>query len=173
MVLIWHNIALVVLAASSISLSAQNQQPDPNFYPHNIGAGAGVSTGLGLSYRHWFPNTYGLQINLIPYVNNTDGYKNRFISGGLTGLKILKQARMVNLFGYIGVHGLYRNLKYLPDTIITYEKSTTCFIGMGPGIDVHFWKLSLNIMAGIAGRFVNRDDWGMQMAGETALYYTF
>ena len=173
--------SVLLAACTAFSLNAENQQTEPNFYPHNIGAGAGVSTGLGLSYRHWFRNTYGLQINFIPFVNNSGGYRNRFISGGLTGLKIFKQSRMANLFGYAGLHGLYRNQRFEdiendaspPDTNVTYEKSSTFFLGLGPGIDIHFWKLSLNIMAGIAGRFVNSDDWGMQMSGETALYYTF
>ncbi|MBN1306492.1 MAG: hypothetical protein JXA18_01145 [Chitinispirillaceae bacterium] len=172
---------LTLIVAAAVAFGAQEQQAEPNFYPHNIGAGAGFSTGLGLSYRHWFENTYGLQINFIPFVSEQGEYYNRFISVGLTGLKILRQARMVNLFGYVGVHGLYHNERFEetdevseePGTGIYHEKSTTCFIGLGPGIDIHFWKLSINAMAGIAGRFAGSDDWAMQMSGETALYYTF
>ena len=167
--------SLFIAVVTAIAFGEQEKKVESNFYTHNIGAGAGVSTGLGLSYRHWFPNTWGVQVNLIPIVNNTSGSRDIFTSFGLTGLKILKQARMVSLFGYTGGHWMYQKNTY-PDNGVggsVDTKISTVYLGFGPGIDIHFWKLSFNIMAGIAGRYVDSTNWGIQMSGETALYYTF
>jgi len=155
-------------------LSAAQEKPaaevEKGFYPHNIGAGAGFATGNGLSYRHWFPSKFGFQITMAPLYSKNE----QWVSAGLSVLRIFKQARFVNLFGYTGIHGLYRYINNDDNTIDgADEEQKTIYFGAGPGIDIHFWHLSLNIMFGYAGLVELPDDFGAQFSAETALYYSF
>ena len=156
-------------------LSAAQEKPaaevEKGFYPHNIGAGAGFATGNGLSYRHWFPSKFGFQITMAPLYSKNE----QWVSAGLSVLRIFKQARFVNLFGYAGIHGLYRYNEFEDEKTeeTKTEEIKTVYLGAGPGIDIHFWHLSLNIMFGYAGLVELPDDLGAQFSAETALYYSF
>jgi len=164
----------IVLIFLTVFLSTAQDKPaaagKKTFYPHNIGAAAGFVTGYGLSYRHWFPNRYGFQLTFAPFYSNTDSTKFQSLSAGLTALRIFKQSRFVNLFGYAGVHGYYRYNEFIGEPS---HKTKMLYLGAGPGFDIHFWHLSVNIMFGLTGRLELPDNFGGQFSAETALYYSF
>ena len=74
---------IILLALCLIPLSVFNQEIEPTEYGKNeFGAHVGSTTGLGLSYRHWFAKT-GFQLTAVPIISD-DFY---FVSAGLTFLQ--------------------------------------------------------------------------------------
>ncbi len=184
---------LLFLLIISILLPSEVRAKDEksNIYSNNIGVCAGFVTGFGLSYRHWFPGGNGFQVTVFPYydVDEEPHYdKYVIVSAGVTGLRAIHLERPVNLFFYYGLHyyyyynhdsygyigseydeetGRYRSIygQHL-------HKEQQLYLGCGPGIDIHFWRLSLNIMVGFAGRLELPDGFGINPSAEGALYYT-
>jgi len=71
---------------------------------HGLGAGAGFTTGYGLSYRYT-PNKWGAQVNFAPYKDNeTERY-----SVGLTFLYKLIENTNTSLYAYQGNHYYYNS----------------------------------------------------------------
>ena len=148
----------------------------------NIGAAAGYTTGLGLSYRQWI-GSMGYQITLAPFFSENDDNSTAFFSFGTTVLRKFNEARFVNLFAYCGAHlfyysDIYKKRPTFPDDGYTYytEDSRTrkIILGAGPGLDFHFLRISFNLMCGIAGNYETyTGNYGYSMTGETALYYSF
>ena len=146
---------------------------------YNLGIGAGFVTGYGLSYRQWF-NRNGIQATFTPYYDKGKEYSDFVMSLGVTGLYKLKEAKYVNLLLYYGPHFWYSSHKYqyYSNYYYTTTESTTntrqmLFVGGGPGFDFHFWKISFNLMFGLAFRTDFNDNSGINFTGETALYYSF
>jgi len=148
---------------------------------YNIGLAAGFVTGYGLSYRQWFGKN-GVQITLAPYYSSDTTKTDFSMSFGVVGLRMLKEARFVNLFAYYGAHYWYSHLKETtilennpnaPSAQTTYTTSKRIYAGGGPGLDIHFWKLSFNIMFGLAFTSDLDQSTGIQFTGETGLYYSF
>jgi hypothetical protein len=150
---------------------------------HNVGVGAGFITGYGLSYRQWI-NAYGFQVNLAPYYNKDENSKNASFSLGITGLRLIKEADYVNLIAYFGshYHWIYERFLeyydcnefdciYSPAWVTTKEHQI--YLGGGTGIDIHFWKISYNLMFGIVFHTDFDQQSGINFSGETALYYSF
>jgi hypothetical protein len=145
----------------------------------NIGAAAGFSTGYGLSYRHWL-KPFGIQGTFAPYYS-TDEYETfANVSCGLTFLYLLKEARIINLFLYGGPHFWYYYDKYKDgDLVYSYGDDDTeidrwLFVGGGPGLDFHFWQVSINLMFGVmfrANLFAGES--GVNPTGEIGLYYSW
>ena len=145
---------------------------------NNIGAGAGFVTGYGLSYRHWF-NKNGIQATFAPYYSKDKNETDYSLSVGVTGLHTLKEAKYVNLLVYFGPHFWYNHQK---GPMVHYDETTGysdnfsekfLFFGGGPGFDFHFWKMSFNLMFGLAGRTNFENNSGIQFTGEAGLYYSF
>lgn len=149
---------------------------------YNVGAAAGFVTGYGLSYRQWIGKN-GIQLTMAPYYNKNSNETNFSLSIGATGLRIIKEANYVNLFLYYGPHFWYSydkkpNYIYGPpynssspnDTVI---KDKLLFVGGGPGFDFHFWRMSFNLMFGLAFRTDLAENSGVQFTGEAGLYYSF
>ncbi len=149
---------------------------------YNVGLAAGFVTGYGLSYRQWLGKN-GVQITLAPFYSSDSTKTNFTMSFGVVGLRMLKEARFVNLFAYYGAQCWY---SYDKETTIfynyqngsflqtTYTKSKRIYVGGGPGLDIHFWKLSFNVMFGLAFTSdLDKSSTGIQLTGETALYYSF
>ncbi|MCH8331912.1 MAG: hypothetical protein IH946_11145 [Bacteroidetes bacterium] len=106
-------------------------------YPHQIGIGAGFTTGLGFSYRYW-PGIFGIQINGLPAI----GDNSFFLSVGATGLmKISRHHELVtgNFYLYFGNH-----------LIAMDYNSGGLFHGFGTGFSFDHYHFSLNFMFGIA-----------------------
>jgi len=149
---------------------------------YNIGLGAGFVTGYGLSYRQWFGKN-GAQITLTPYYSSDTSETNFTMSFGVVGLRMLKEARFVNLFAYYGAHFWYSYDKRTdliisyPQTTevsqVTYTRNKKIFVGGGPGLDIHFWKLSFNVMFGLDFTSDMANSTGINFTGETGLYYSF
>lgn len=154
---------------------------DLNIGKHNVGIAAGFVTGYGLSYRQWF-NKNGVQVTMSPYYASDSVETNFTMSFGVIGLRMLKEARVVNLFMYYGAHFWYsydKQKEYVyfnpqgPVDQYTYTKDKKIFIGGGPGFDIHFWRLSFNLMFGIAFHTNTSNSSGINITGETGLYYSF
>jgi hypothetical protein len=145
---------------------------------HNIGAAAGFVTGYGLSYRQWI-GKYGVQATCAPYYEKNPDRTNYSVSFGVTGLRTLIEANFVNLFLYAGPHfwyGYNRGIEYdnNGDSMgIHTSREKMLFAGGGPGIDFHFWKLSFNVMVGLAFHSDFDASVGINFTGETGLYYSF
>ena len=84
-------------------------------YQDYVGFGAGMSTGIGISWRHWFQSGWGVQANLLPYYHeetypNDEGYDypsrdsgyqhEGFLSAGITVLRTLAEADFLRMLGY-------------------------------------------------------------------------
>lgn len=168
-------VVVLFLLVSITAASEDTITPDSTFSTHNIGAGIGFITGYGLSYRHWFKSGIGVQVNLAPiFQNKTDDIRQQ-VSVGLSGLNLFKYGSIANLYGYAGVHGHYYYREYIDDETVQkeIEESTVVFVGTGPGIDIHIRRLSFNFMCGITGRFSDSGEYGVQMSGDIAIYYSF
>lgn len=150
---------------------------------YNIGAGAGFVTGYGISYRQWV-GTYGYQITTTPYYNKNDYSSHFSLSVGATGLRMIKEARVVNLFGYFGPHLFYSRDEYSDDGYLsnsTYvsaknvvNSTKVLFVGGGSGLDCHFSTVSLNLMFGVMGRTTfGESGAGVSLTGEVSVYYSF
>jgi hypothetical protein len=171
-----HLFAFVLIVTSASILYADADKVGT----YNIGAGAGFVTGYGLSYRQWF-NANGLQVTFSPYYNTDDYSTEAIFSVGATGLRMIKEAKYVNLFGYYGAHFWYDYSSYKggleAGVPYSYSSSSTerklLFLGGGPGFDFHFWRISFNLMFGLAFRSDFKGNTGMNFTGETALYYSF
>lgn len=140
---------------------------------HGLGAGAGFTTGYGLSYRYT-PNKWGAQVNFAPYKDNeTERY-----SIGLSFLYKLIENTNTSLYAYQGNHYYYNSqMQYVYDPIAplneTYKRVSEGYMnnGLGFGIEIIIAKrISFNLMAGFAtySNFSN-----INLTGETALYYKF
>ncbi len=145
----------------------QDGTNDQTLMAHHVGVAAGFVTGYGLSYRHWKSNGHGYQITIAPYVDQSSAY----LSLGITGLKIIHIASFANLFVYYGLHFNYSRDKYDYDNTVSEQR--TIIVGGGPGFEMHYGPISLNLMFGLAGRYSGKNDYGIQITIETGLYYSF
>jgi len=166
--------SLVVLFGLTTVFSDENKVGT-----YNIGLAAGFVTGYGLSYRQWFGKN-GVQITLAPFYSSDSVETNFTMSFGAVGLRMIKEARFVNLFGYYGAHFWYsydKNRFYNEPLTSTAQTTITrnkwIYAGGGPGLDIHFWKLSFNVMFGLAFTSDLAKSAGVQFTGETGLYYSF
>ena len=98
-------------------------------YSNYAGFGAGMTNGIGLSFRHWFSDDWGIQLNILPYYSETtypssNGndypardsgfYHNGYFSAGLTGLHEFARLDAMRFLGYIAgsVTEQYTNAHY-------------------------------------------------------------
>lgn len=162
------SVLVCLLTASSFGEKTLNEELNA----HNIGMAAGFVTGYGLSYRHWFPGKNGFQLTLGPYGSASEWENDLSTSLGLVGLRAFFLARYTNLFGYYGVHWRYsRTETKKPKPSV--EAQSDIIAGLGPGIDIHFWHLSLNLMFGLAAYTMIDRSFQLNVTGEGALYYGF
>ena len=154
----------------------------------NVGAAAGFVTGYGLSYRQWI-GTWGVQLTTAPFHQKQEDWSSTRVSIGITALKKIKEAKLVNLFAYLGPHyHFYRTTdtyyaypNYEPYAPVTDPQKRTStylsrilFLGGGPGIDFHFLRISFSLMFGISGQFnFDANETALHLTGESALYYSF
>jgi hypothetical protein len=173
---------LLIIGCATLPASADmNKVGD-----HNIGAGAGFVTGYGLSYRQWI-GSWGFQLTTAPYHREYDNSSTTTISIGGTALKKIKEAKLVNLFAYLGPHyffsretSTYSSYFYEPfgpgttSETKSISQSKILFVGGGPGLDFHFLRISFSLMCGFTGHhdFESKES-GIHFTGESALYYSF
>jgi hypothetical protein len=167
----------VITIFIGFSLATMGQlTSDEKSRPNEVGIHAGGTTGVGLSYRHWFERN-GFQLTFVPV--KTDDLT--WISGGVTYLRSFYQGKYVRVFGYLGNHVYhYRDAydEYFYDYITgeshsetRADESTQYNIGIGPGFS--FGKVVVfNLMVGY-GFYDVTDRFNMFPTGELGLYYRF
>ena len=156
--------------------SLVEKEVDPIF-KHAIGAGAGFTTGYGISYRY-MPNKYGFQLNFAPY---HDKIIDRY-SIGFTVLYTIIKNKISSLYLYQGNHYYYNselvdkfsldpNKPYDPNPVKERVKTSYMNNGIGFGIELIIAKrIGFNLMTGYAS-YRNFEE--LNLTGETALYYKF
>ena len=169
-------ISIAILFLLSISgLFAETDTASENLSKY-IGAGAGMTTGYGLSYRYW-PKACGTQIVLTPIVSDD----NITINIGTAALKALFNTKNTRLFLYLAGNGTYANYKEYTDSPIESEEAPSenvsnfsWAIGVGPGIEIYLFKnIAIDIMFGFGYGWGDSIINGLGFTAETALYYRF
>ncbi|MBC7382549.1 MAG: hypothetical protein H7296_06070 [Bacteroidia bacterium] len=167
-------ILTIFLVYGFMELQGQNlneKEVDPIF-KHAVGAGAGFTTGYGLSYR-FSASKYAFQLNFAPY---HDKELDRY-SIGLTFLYTLIKNKITSLYLYQGNH-YYYNSQIIdfynpnnPDPVKQRVTSNYINNGIGFGIEIIIAKrIGLNLMGGYA---FYRNFKDLNLTGETALFYKF
>lgn len=162
----------VTLFSTNQSLAQDTTSINPK-YKFGIGAGAGFTTGYGLSFRY-IPNRFGAQVNFSPY---KDSQTSRY-SVGVTLIYMLIESRVTSFFLYQGNHYYYHSqMQIVYDPNFPQNQETEKVVdsyvnnGFGFGIELIFAKrIGLNLMAGYA--FYNNFS-QLNVTGETALYFKF
>ncbi len=139
---------------------------------YNIGVGAGLITGNGISYRQWL-GRFGLQCTGAPTLFFRKNSTSSIASLGITALAKIKEARYVNLIAYFGPNYL---LDRYTSHSLSYnnQRDDTFYIGGGPGLDFHFLNLSVSLMFGYCFRYeIHQKDYGTSFSGEFGFHYSF
>jgi hypothetical protein len=116
-------------------------------YENYFGLAAGLTTGYGISYRHWFANKWGMQVNFFPYYDETkypesespspdnvsssdnystfpdSGYYNEgYFSLGVTLLRNIAETNFIRfvLYGATNLLTNYNKFDYYKNTTLTY-----------------------------------------------------
>lgn len=139
---------------------------------HSLGAGAGFTTGYGISYRQIF-NRIGMQFSFAPYYDRTTS---RF-STGITLLYTLGKTESTTLYLYQGNHWYYVSQPITNTDPITNQettkRSTESYVNNGIGFGVEFTvakNIGLNFMTGYAFY----DNFNMlNVTGEIAVYFKY
>jgi len=165
---------LGLFLSTGTAVNAQlDQAQNESKFKHSLGAGAGFTTGYGLSYR-FMPKKFGAQVNFAPYKDaNSERY-----SVGLTFLYNLIETRYVDFFAYQGNHfysNSYDVFEYDPNPPYgsTTRREKESYVNNGLGLGVEFIiakRIGLNLMGGYA--FYDNFS-QINFTGETALYFKF
>ncbi len=164
---------IVGLLFSFTGLNAQlDQAQNESKFKHSLGAGAGFTTGYGLSYRY-MPKKFGAQVNFAPY--KTSSYER--YSLGVTLLYNLIETRAADLYVYQGNHFYsYSQDIYILEPggvngITVRDKDSYFNNGLGLGIEFIIAKrIGLNLMGGYA---YYRNFTEINFTGEAGLYFKF
>ena len=141
---------------------------------HALGAGAGFTTGYGISYRYT-PNRIGVQVNFAPYKTK----EKSMYSTGITFIYSLMKTEKTNLYLYQANHyfsssesvKIYGSLT--PPNLLRTEKKDEAYFNNGIGFGMEFIvasKVGLNFMTGYAS-YKNFEEF--MMTGEFAIYFKF
>jgi hypothetical protein len=167
---------LLLLAISSMSVLAMGQERLKSpVLKNEFGIHAGATTGLGLSYRHWFDRA-GFQLTALP-VKAEDV---TLYSAGVSLLYTFYESKYSRFYGYVGNHYWYNQYDeyvYGYDNNGNYTESvkkvTDEFYNLGVGPAFAFGKVvRVNIMVGYAIYDVFNNGY-MMPTGEIGLYYNF
>ncbi len=160
----------ILLSISLLSINVFAQKTETVKHKHALGAGAGFTTGYGLSYRYT-PNKFGVQVNFAPYKSESI---TRF-STGLTFLYQLMETDKTALYLYQANHyysnsnsAAYNQVNGLYDK---KEEEAYFNNGLGFGFEVTIVKnIGFNLMTGYA-LYQNAKNYNV--TGEAALYFKF
>jgi hypothetical protein len=121
---------------------------------HGVGFASGLTTGVGLSYRHYF-DKFRVQLTFGPVITSGEF----IMSSGLGLMYELGKTEKTSFFLYQGSHLFYDSSEVLT------------FFGVGIGMEfIVFKQLSYNLMLGFAA-WENFDR--LLPTGEMGLYYRF
>jgi hypothetical protein len=153
---------VIICYAAFGSLFAQEEQTK-EAKSNEIGMHMGATTGMGLSYRHWF-HKVGFQLTALPVKAD----KTMFYSAGITALYSFIETKHVRAFGYLGNHYMYSESK---DEFGITSSSRQYNIGFGPGF-AFGTVVTFNIMVGY-GLYDVTDKFNMFPTGEIGVYFHF
>lgn len=155
-------VLITLFLIGTINTSGQNPQNQPypgeGLYKHYFGINAGLTTGVGFSYRYW-PGKNGFQVTFLPVVDRTS----TTISFGATYLKEIKTFDKYRFLVYASNH--LTNLYQYHDQYIDN-------IGIGAGFDVYQKYFVLNMMVGY-GCIDVFQDFRTRPTFEMGLFYNF
>lgn len=159
---------LVFMLCCGISYAQESvndgSQTNLSPYTHYFGLGAGIMSGVGLSYRYW-PKPWGLQVNCIPVVNQNTIYT----SIGLLGLYLINDAQWSRFFLYFG--GSYTYNQYKDNSRIVY-KQNFAYLGGGIGMElVLFDHFGLDLMGGLDMDYTDDNGIGSGLTVDGGIYY--
>lgn len=168
-------IVITQLLLSSIFLSAEEIEIT---YTKYIGAGIGMTTGGGLTYRYW-PENWGGQVLFTPMWND---YEIGF-NLGLAGFRTLHETKYTRLFLYLATNAYMEwgeediadyvdaDGKELENVEPEMEDSMSIepAVGFGPGLEIYLFEhIVIDVMFGFG--LTNN---GLNFTAETGLYYRF
>ncbi|MCF8429901.1 MAG: hypothetical protein K9G64_07185 [Bacteroidia bacterium] len=167
--IIFSRIVFLLAIILILTIETKAQEPKEEKTKHAVGAGAGFTTGYGLSYRYT-PNKLGVQVNFAPYKNGAD-YQYSF---GLTALYSLMQTEKTTLYLYQANHYLASSfMEYDDSTPSVLKRKNESYFNHGIGFGVEFIiasKIGFNLMTGYA----TYDNFNkLNVTGEAALYFKF
>ncbi|MCX6350898.1 MAG: hypothetical protein NTX03_03440 [Bacteroidetes bacterium] len=186
-----HHILLIALALVLNLLEAKAQDSLKNkpitFFQNGLGFGAGLTIGIGVSYRHMF-NRIGGQINTGCTYNMSGNPERKFgpdttgaFNLGLSFIYILIDSKPANFFLYQGNCYTYieekggqqlKNMNTLERRPIYIFETFTTGIGMGTEFRL-IKRIGINLMAGSALYFKQGKADKFNLTVETALHYWF
>lgn len=159
---------LLLLPFSSWAQNDVESHDNTNPFVNELGFHAGLTTGLGLSYRHW-ADRFGFQITGIPI--KSDSYV--YLCGAITPMYSLMNSRKVRIFTYWGncvYHVRYRQ-QYGYNEQDTYTQYNT---GVGFGFSLgRVVAFNAQIGYGAFDVFGGYDNLSLTFTGEVGLYYRF
>jgi hypothetical protein len=142
---------LIIMTLALILSNVSAQEPI-SIRKHQIGANAGFTTGLGLSYRYW-PKKFGIQATVLP-IKKDDQYLYSF---GVSGYYGLTERKYIKTFLYLGNH------------LVINEMDDEYNIGAGYGFAVGT-VITFNLMVGY-GLYDVYDTFSVFPTLELGLYY--
>lgn len=165
-------LSMVLINTNVFSQKDTKQKSDSIKYKYSIGAGAGFTTGSGLSFRY-IPKKLGFQVNFAPIQTEySDIY-----SAGITAINYLLENEKTNLYLYWGNSYYYMKEKYFDYSTPTPIKTDSVHVtehfntGVGVGIELILLKrISMNFMAGYA---LKENFKKFNFTGEGGIYYKF
>lgn len=169
----------LVLSAASLAAAQGIFSPPParTGTTWDLGMGAGMVGGGGVSLRRWSEGGHGLQINFAPfyweekYPEDGDMYYNNRVSGssydaflslGALYMKRIASLSNVSIFPYGGGNytasysgGTYEEELYTGATVQRSgtKRSGTFALGGGMGAGIGFWRLEASILLGLRGAY--------------------
>lgn len=134
-----HNYLRIIIIMFTITLScttsAQEERKTSRSMVHGIGLAAGGTSGVGISYRGWWPSNFGLRSTLGAF--GTSRYFDMF--GG-----------MELLYNFHVIEDGYRSYILVGSGFIVESwQALTLIPGLGAGIEFLLWK-KLTISIGIS-----------------------
>ncbi|MGK7392977.1 MAG: hypothetical protein ACNS62_00330 [Candidatus Cyclobacteriaceae bacterium M3_2C_046] len=152
---------IILLICGLFSTSKAQTTPDTiRLSGHSIGAAAGFSTGVGLSYRYW-PVKHGFQVTFLPVIGEDD----TFVSLGTTWLIKLKDGKNVDLFLFAANHF------YWQDDWDSNQAELSMNLGFGPGFEFTISQVvGINLMFGY-GLYDYIDNIQSNFTGEFGIFY--
>jgi hypothetical protein len=164
-------IFLVVVYFSFVGMVNAQEESVAFTTKNEVGVHGGFTTGLGLSYRHWFGKT-GIQVTAGGYK-----YRGEMASGGLSLLQVFHESKSIRFYGYIGNHYFYGHT-YTEDwdyaqqkNVKNYSYTKTYNIGIGPAL-AFSGRVKFNLMVGY-GIYDVFGDFNILPTGEIGVYYNF
>ncbi|HAA16431.1 MAG TPA: hypothetical protein DCE41_33895 [Cytophagales bacterium] len=170
-----HRFILLFVMVSTVGVcQAQmaqelTEEPISKEAKHAVGLSAGITTGVGISYRYW-PKKLGIQLTAAPIFTS----ESTFASGGATFLLKLKENDWSNFFGYWGNHFLFtqdQNFDFYGNPYL--YRTSDYYLGLGGGLEFLLDEnLSFSFMAGFAGVNLLTTP-GFSLTAEASFFYRF